>query len=168
MSKIWSKIHRKAVFLLLAPLFGGAGCVQRTLTVRTDPPGALVFLNDQEIGRSPVTRNFLWYGVYDVEIRLEGYQSIKGTAPVIAPWWQWVPFDFFAEAFAVTDHHDLYFALRRPNDRLEEPELIVKRAEDLRRQLRSSQRPTSLPTKPKHPAATRPHSRPATQPATRK
>ena len=53
MSNKWSNLPWTPLLLVLGPLFGGAGCVQRKLTVRTDPPGALVFLNDQEIGRSP-------------------------------------------------------------------------------------------------------------------
>ena len=34
---------------------GLTGCVQRTITVNSDPQGALVYLNDIEIGRTPVT-----------------------------------------------------------------------------------------------------------------
>lgn len=155
----------RSLLFVLGLTLGGTGCVQRTLTVRTDPPGALVYLNDQEIGRTPVTRNFTWYGVYDLEIRLEGYESIKSTAPVIAPWWQWVPFDFFAEAFMVTDKQELFYTLRPPSARNEEPELIVKRGEQLRGELEASHLPPA--TKPaKHPAANHPHTKPATAPTT--
>src|ERR1700722_16494181 len=106
MVKMSVKVFAAIAVLLSA---GAGGCVQRTVTVRTDPPGALVYLNDQEIGRSPVTRDFKWYGVYDVEIRLGGYESIKTTSgnSMIAPWWQWMPFDLLAEVFPVTDHHEM-------------------------------------------------------------
>ncbi|HQI29243.1 MAG TPA: PEGA domain-containing protein, partial [Sedimentisphaerales bacterium] len=40
------------------------GCVERRLTIYTEPPGAIVTLNDQEIGVSPVTVPFNWYGDY--------------------------------------------------------------------------------------------------------
>jgi len=33
------------------------GCVERKLTINTEPQGALVVLNDEEIGQSPVTRH---------------------------------------------------------------------------------------------------------------
>ncbi len=39
-----------------------AGCVQRTITITSDPPGALVWLNDREIGRTPLDVNFVYYG----------------------------------------------------------------------------------------------------------
>ncbi|HZL35158.1 MAG TPA: PEGA domain-containing protein [Tepidisphaeraceae bacterium] len=142
----------------LAILLCSAGCVQRTLTIRSNPPGALVYLNDQEIGRTPVTRDFTWYGVYEVEVRKEGYQSIKGSAPVIAPWWQWMPMDFVSQMFPLVDHHDLHFTLRRPTQEQDEPELLVRRAEQLRGQLQGTQRPRTRPT-------TRPHKprKPTTQ-----
>jgi len=153
-----TKSPGKALGIIFILSASGGGCVQRTLTVRSDPPGALVYMNDQEIGRTPVTRNFLWYGTYDVELRLAGYESVKTTAAVTAPWWQWVPFDLFAEAFAVTDHHDLRFTLRPPTDRQEEPELLAQRGQELRGELQSTQRTA--------PPATRPHKkRPATQPS---
>ncbi len=121
------------------------GCVQRTITVRSDPPGALVYMNDQEIGRTPVTRNFLWYGTYDVELRMPGYESVKTTTPVIAPWWQWVPMDFFAETLPLRDNHDLTYAMHRPSAVQEDPQLLARRGEELRGELRSSQRTTTMP-----------------------
>src|SRR3990172_12037515 len=45
-----------------------AGCVERRLTINTDPQGAKVVLNDQEIGTSPVTVPFHWYGDYWVRL----------------------------------------------------------------------------------------------------
>ena len=50
-----------------------AGCVRRTLMVRTEPEGARVFLNDYEVGTSPVSVDFTWYGDYDVIVRKDGY-----------------------------------------------------------------------------------------------
>src|SRR4051794_12716028 len=42
------------------------GCVERKLTVVSQPDGALVHLNNQEIGRTTVSRDFIYYGDYDV------------------------------------------------------------------------------------------------------
>jgi len=38
------------------------GCVERKLTINTEPAGAMVTLNDEQIGESPVTVTFNWYG----------------------------------------------------------------------------------------------------------
>ena len=51
---------------------------------------------------------------------------------VIAPWWQWVPIDFVAELFPLTDHHDLCFTLHPPGELEQNPELLVRRGEELR------------------------------------
>ena len=46
------------LFIFIAGLFLTAGCVDRKLTINTSPSGALVYLNDEEIGVSPVTTSF--------------------------------------------------------------------------------------------------------------
>ena len=57
--------------LLLLGCLTGAGCVQRMIKITSDPPGALVRLNDEEVGRTPVTVPFTFYGVYDVRLHRE-------------------------------------------------------------------------------------------------
>ena len=59
-----------------------SGCVRRTITITTDPPQARVFLNDQEIGRSEVSTDVLWYGDYDVVI---GARSAATQATASSP-----------------------------------------------------------------------------------
>ncbi|MDB5305225.1 MAG: hypothetical protein JWM97_2774 [Phycisphaerales bacterium] len=150
---------RKKMIAAVTMVALAGGCVQRTVTVRSSPPGALVYLNDQEVGRTPVKRTFKWYGTYDVELRLEGYDSVKTTAKVWAPWWQIVPLDLLTEALPLTDNHDLDFTLHPPSAQEEEPELIVKRGQQLAKQLESSQRPQTQPATKPH------HSKPTTRPS---
>ena len=73
-----------------------AGCVERKLTINTEPEGALVILNDEEIGISPVTVSFEWYGDYNVRISKEGYETLKTHRELKGPWYDQFPFDFFA------------------------------------------------------------------------
>ena len=137
------------VVLLFGALLGG--CVRRQLTVRTDPPGALVHLNGQEFGRTPVTRDFTWYGTYDVALRMEGYQTRKTTGKVIAPWWQWVPFDLFAELLPLTDRRQLHYTMKPTTQETAEPQRMLDRAEALRRELqstRNTRKPTTAPLPP--------------------
>lgn len=54
--------------LLLLPL---TACVERTISITSTPSGALVHLNDQEVGRTPLTVPFTYYGVYDVRLEHE-------------------------------------------------------------------------------------------------
>lgn len=90
------------------------GCVEQTLSVDSNPPGAIVYLNDQEVGRTPFETNFKWYGTYDVTLRKEGYTTLKTQAKVIAPAWNWIPLDLFAALWPTTfmDKHDLQFTLK--------------------------------------------------------
>jgi len=125
------------------------GCVQRQLTVTTDPPGALVHLNDQEFGRTPVTRDFTWYGTYDVQLRREGYETRKTRGKIIAPWWQWVPFDLVAELLPLTDRRQLHYKLKPATQQTIDPQRMLDRAEALRGQLQSTKNtrsPTTAPT----------------------
>jgi hypothetical protein len=134
-----------------------SGCVQRRLTVKSDPPGALVSLNGDEIGRTPVTRDFTWYGTYDVELRHDGYETLKKKGRVIAPIWQWVPFDLLAELLPLTDRHTLSYRMHPIDESRDNPEQMLDRAQHLQGMLESSGYTTV------HPSTSRPATRPATR-----
>ncbi len=86
-----------------------SGCVRRTLTVNTEPQGALVYINDEEIGRSPASTDFTWYGDYDIVIRKDGHETVQTHEKINAPWYQLIPFDFFAEVLWPGQIHDERF-----------------------------------------------------------
>lgn len=123
--------------LLLLPLLVG-GCVEQVLTVKSTPPGALVYLNGTEVGRTPMTRDFTWYGDYDVELRKEGYQTLKTHAQLTAPWWNWVPLDLFANLLPLTDHQHIAFTLKPASTQPADPQAMLQRAAKLQAQLESS------------------------------
>ena len=111
------------------------GCVERTITVRTNPPGALVTINEVEKGRSPVTFDFTWYGDYRVLIESPEYETLETHRLTEAPIYQWPVLDFVSEVllpFNFHDHHDWHFTLspRAPVD----PDALIDRAKDLRQQ----------------------------------
>ena len=91
-----------------------SGCVEQLLTITSEPQGALVSLNDKEFGRTPVTRDFTWYGKYDVELRREGYESMRTTGQVTAVWWNWIPLDLIVQLLPVNlvDHRQLHYTLK--------------------------------------------------------
>src|SRR3954453_8532751 len=155
-----------ALVAVTAGLTGG-GCVERELQVNSDPQGALVYLNDQEVGRTPLRQDFTWYGTYDVAVRKEGYQTLKTTSPVIAPWWQWVPFDFVADIlpFRLKDSHALHYTLKPTPEIAEDPDRLVQRGQAMRDQLESGEKPLKTP-KPRPAATTRAAKSPRTLPTT--
>jgi hypothetical protein len=74
------------------------GCLERTITVSSEPPGALVTINGVEVGRTPVTTGFLYYGVYDVRLSREGYEPAWEARAARAPVYEYPPLDLAAEA----------------------------------------------------------------------
>ena len=141
-------------------LLSGCGRVQRTVTINSNPPGALVYLNDQEVGRTPLTRDFVWYGTYDLAVRKTGYQTKKAGMKVIAPWWQWPPIDLLVEVLPIeaTDKRHYTFTLEPASTQAADPDVMLSRAEQLRVKLESSPY-TRNP-------ATMPVTQPTTKPAT--
>jgi len=81
--------------LILATLFGG--CVRRRMTVQSNPPGATVYLDGKEIGQTPFSTNFDFYGKREFRVVKEGYETRTLLLPVRAPWYQWFPLDFVSE-----------------------------------------------------------------------
>jgi hypothetical protein len=128
----------------IALVFAGtSGCVERILTVQTNPPGALVTLNGQEMGRTPVQRDFTWYGTYDVVIRREGYYTLKKKQMVFPVYYQWIPLDLVAELLPLPlkDHKTLWYTLTPQPPATEPVPGLATRASQLRGQLQSSHYP---------------------------
>lgn len=84
-----------AVLLLVTPLLGG--CVRRVIDVTSDPSGATVWINDREIGRTPCSAEFTYYGTYDVRIEREGCEPVQGSAEAKAPAFDWLGIDLVSE-----------------------------------------------------------------------
>jgi hypothetical protein len=82
------------------------GCVERTVSINTEPEGATVFLNDEEVGKSPVRVPFTWYGDYDIIIRKPGYQTIKTNHNIKTPWYELPGIDIFTECLMPFTVHD--------------------------------------------------------------
>jgi hypothetical protein len=78
---------------------GLGGCRTRTLEITSDPPGALVWLNDEQVGRTPLETGFVHYGAYDVRLRLEGYNPIVTHRTAGAPLVDQPGPDFVSQAF---------------------------------------------------------------------
>ena len=125
---------RNLAMLVLIALLGLTGCVQRTISITSSPSGALVHLNDEEVGRTPVTVPYLYYGTYDVRLQLDGYQPLWTAEEAIAPWWEAPGPDLIAEAVsdAKVEQNWHYEMQLQP---LADEGPLVDRALDMRDQL---------------------------------
>ncbi len=113
-----------------------AGCVERRLTITSEPTGALVTVNSKEVGRTPVTLPFTWYGDYDVQLRLDEqeqhYQTLKSHYKVTPPWYEFPPLDLFSEMAPWTYHVDLHAAFALQKAAVIPDEQLLKQSEELR------------------------------------
>ena len=128
--------NRAAVWLLLGIVLLGTttGCVRRRMTVRSNPPGATVYLDNKEIGKTPLTTGFDYYGYREFRCVKDQYETKTVTLPVRAPWYQWIGLDFFSEVLLpgrLVDHKE-YMIEMTPQRVVPQQELIT-RAEETRR-----------------------------------
>ncbi len=92
-------------FLALFCLWPLCGCVERKVTITTQPEGALVFFGEDEIGRTPLTIPFTFYGDREVIVRKEGFETLHTHADLEAPCYDAFPLDFFSELLTPWTYH---------------------------------------------------------------
>jgi hypothetical protein len=94
------------VVLVVFMLPPAGGCVRRRLNVRTNPPGALVYVDNQQIGTTPCAVDFTYYGTREIRLVKAGYETLTVNQPIPAPWYQIPPLDFFSENLVPTKIRD--------------------------------------------------------------
>ena len=117
---------------MLAAASGGVlGCVERTVRITSEPSGALVHVNDREIGRTPLEFGFTYYGTYDLRVAKDGYRTFHGPGEASAPLWDYPGPDLVAEVLPVPleSRIDWHVDLEPLPD---SPEDLLERAEAFR------------------------------------
>jgi hypothetical protein len=84
--------------LVCGMALGMGGCIQRTLVITSAPEGAIVWLNDVEVGRTPLETAFTFYGDYDVRLRKEGFEPLVTHKVAATPVYEYAPIDFVVMA----------------------------------------------------------------------
>jgi len=113
-------LGRVALALALVALVLSSGCVRRRLAVRSNPPGALVFVDNQQIGTTPCSVDFTYYGTREIRLVKPGFETLTVNQPIPTPWYQIPPLDFVSENVVpkkIEDHRTVAFDLQ--------PQLIV-------------------------------------------
>jgi hypothetical protein len=94
-----------------------AGCISRSILIESEPPGAQVRLNGTPVGETPVTVSFRHYGTYDVELRKDGFETLRTWESVPAPGYARFPLCLFTELLwpgRIRDDRYLSYKLARP------------------------------------------------------
>lgn len=136
-------MHRPATILTpVVAVLALSGCVERRISIETDPPGALVWVNDRQAGRTPVSVAFTHEGTYDLRLEKEGYEPLVTPATTEGPIWDAVPLDFFAEILPVRARNETRWVFTlSPRDDSEEA--LVSRAAELRGRLGDAEKPAA-------------------------
>lgn len=131
-----------ATSLSVAATVLSTGCVERRIWIDSDPPGALVWVNDTQLGRTPVDVGILHDGVYDVRLEKDGYEPIVTGATVDGPLWDKFPLDFVVEVLPVDAKNSTRwkFLLVRRDD---SESKLVERANALRERLGGGSSPAA-------------------------
>lgn len=139
----------KPVFVFILLVIGCAtpgGCVLRSLTVDSEPSGAMVYLDDELIGETPVTTTFTYYGTRKItleKVDAEGrllYERKIVYEKIKPPFYQILPLDFFSEIvlpMELKDEHYFTYQLDqlRQLPKTEHQKEVVRNAEQLRERL---------------------------------
>ncbi len=132
-----TKTTRRQLAVGLTVLLGvclcSTGCVRRRLMVRTNPPGALVYVDNQQIGTTPCGVDFTYYGTREIRVVKSGYETLTVNQPIPTPWYQIPGIDFFSEnlvPWRIRDDRVVSFNLAP--QRMVPPEELIGRAQQLR------------------------------------
>jgi hypothetical protein len=127
---------RLAVLLIVGLSAASGGCVRRRLEVRTNPPGALVYVDNRLIGTTPCGVDITYYGTREIRLVKPGFEPIAVNQPIPTPWYQIPPLDFISENLVPTkirDNRTVMYDLQPQV--MAPPHQIIERGEQLRREL---------------------------------
>lgn len=138
-----------AIFPVVAIMLVSTGCVERRLFIRSNPPGAVVYVGNKQVGVTPVGVNFTYYGSRDITLVKDGFQTVKDRVEIPPPWYQYFPADFVAENVVparIRDYRTLDYQL---TPKFVVPtEEILDRAEQLRQAGQTGAPVVPEPTQP--------------------
>jgi hypothetical protein len=130
------------------------GCVQRRLLIRSDPPGAIVYVDNERVGTTPCAVNYVYYGTRKIRLVKDGFETLEIKQPLPTPWYQIPPLDFASDVLVPHEIRDVRGVTYRLQPQfLVPPEELLARAESLRRE---TQQGTTLPASPPLPHAVAP------------
>lgn len=125
------------------------GCARRTLSITSDPSGATVTVNDVELGRTPLSAEFRFYGTYDVLVTKEGYEPLRTRARASAPIYEYPPLDLGAGMVGAHTRRAWHFTLSpaleasQPREQFERG--MLERAANLEQRLSGEPVPSPAP-----------------------
>ncbi len=115
-----------------------SGCVERLLNVKSDPPGAQVFIDGELKGTTPVEIPYTFYGGRDITLEMAGYTSLTKRVYLQPPWWQVFPIDFVSDLlipFKLTDRQEMRVMMQKEPGEKADINALKGRADELRKKV---------------------------------
>lgn len=110
-----------------------SGCVRRRMMIRSNPPGATVFVDNQLVGTTPCATDFVYYGTREVRLVKPGFETLTVSQPIPAPWYEIPPLDFVSEVVMPRKIQDFRTLSYNLTPQVIVPtEQLLERAEELR------------------------------------
>lgn len=126
-----------AVACATLALLCASGCVQRRITIRSNPPGALVYIDTYEIGKTPCSVGYIYYGTRQIKLVKDGYETLTLMQWIPPPWYQIPPLDFVAENVVPAEIRDeRTYTYQLVPTRMVPTNQLLGRAENLRQATR--------------------------------
>ena len=100
-----------------------SGCVERELSITSEPEGALVFVSDREVGRTPLS------------LRHGGPETLKTHAEINPPWYELPPLDLLSHVVPWTYHDRRYLHYQLDELKPVSDEELIKRADAMKDKL---------------------------------
>lgn len=138
---------RSVLLLALLSMLVLAGCAERRIRVTSTPPGARVWLNNEDIGRTPAEVRFTFYGSYDLSLELDGYEPYHAEHVAHAPVYEYPGPDLIASAIPARISHSVewHVDLTPTPESTLDPETVrvqlIDRAAQLRERVLSEDEP---------------------------
>jgi hypothetical protein len=145
-------------------LFLASGCVERRYVITTEPPGAKVLRNGQDLGTAPADDHFVYYGNYHFTLIKDGYEIQQIDQNIPTPWYEYPVLDFFSEniiPWKIRDVHRFHYTMQpvqNPNikDVLDKAEKLQNHGRSLTPFAPTSQKPVAdNSAKPTDPSGSR-------------
>ena len=103
------------------------------MLIRSNPPGAKVYVDDYDLGTTPTAANFTYYGTRRIRLVKDGYRTLEVMQPIPPPWYQIPPLDFITDNFVPGEIRDQRtFDYRLVPQMVVPAENLLARGEELR------------------------------------
>jgi len=125
----------KSLIIALGILAVLCGCADRKIIIKSEPEGAKVMVDSQEMGVTPCSFPFTYYGTREIILKKDGYQTRRILKSINPPLIHIFPFDVLIlfVPYPLKDYRE--FSYKLSTYKKSDVQDVLKRGEELKNQL---------------------------------